>query len=249
MKRILNIILATITAIGSYAQSDSIWQSANQAYADADYATAIVQYQTILDSIGPSAEIYYNLGNAYYKTNELGRAILNYERTLAINPFHKDAKYNLRIAQERIVDKVTDNNSFFISKWTKSLIHSLKAHTWMWISVGLFLLTLIGLFVYFFSKNIALRKTGFHIAWIALLTSIISLIFCLVSNAQEQSHSEAIIMAGIVNAKASPDRSGTDLFVLHEGTKVYITDSISEWIEIEVGQNKGWIPQKAAERI
>lgn len=248
MKKILSIIIIVIIATTSYAQNDSTWQKGNQAYAEGDYKTAIEYYQATIDSIGPSAEAFYNLGNAYYKTNELGLAILNYERALNINPFHKDTKYNLQIAQERITDNVVDN-TFFISKWIKNLIHALKAHTWMWISVCLFIISLIALFLYFFSKTLAIRKVGFHTAWITLLFSIFAFVFCMIGNSHENSRSEAIIMAGIVNAKASPDRSGTDIFVLHEGTKVRITDSISDWVEIEVGNNKGWIPEKAAERI
>ena len=111
------------------------------------------------------------------------------------------------------------------------------------------IISLIALFLYFFSKTLAIRKVGFHTAWITLLFSIFAFVFCMIGNSHENSRSEAIIMAGIVNAKASPDRSGTDIFVLHEGTKVRITDSISDWVEIEVGNNKGWIPEKAAERI
>lgn len=249
MKRICNIIISLFCVLNLFAQDTALWQQANQVYADGDYKKAAALYSAAIDSLGASAELYYNLGNAYYRSNELGLAILNYERALAVNPFYKDAKYNLEIAQERITDNVTDTQSFFLSKWINALIHTLKAHTWMWISVSLFLLALVGLFCYFFAKSLALRKTGFHVAWIALLISIVTLVFCLVGNSQEQSRREAIIMAGIVNAKASPDRSGTDLFVLHEGTKVRITDRLTDWVEIEVGNNKGWIPAKAAERI
>ena len=248
MKRLSIILIFALSLVNASVAQD-YFTLGNQAYSDGDYATAIDNYQKALDSAGISAETYYNLGNAYYRSNELGLAILNYERALAVNPLYKDAKYNLGIAQERITDNVVDTNTFFLSKWINALIRTLKAHTWMWISIATFLLCLIGLFFYFFSKNIALRKTGFHTAWITLLLSIISLTFCLVENSQEKNRSEAVIMAGIINAKASPDRSGTDLFVLHEGTKVNITDSISDWIEIEVGNNKGWIPAKAAERI
>ena len=248
MKRIF-IILCFATCILQISAQPSIFQQANQSYADGDYKTAIILYQQELDSVGPSDGTYYNLGNAYYRSNELGLAILNYERALAINPFHKDAKYNLEIAQSRIIDNVVDNQSFFLSKWINNLINLFKAHTWMTVSLITFLLTLFGLFVYFFSKQLVLRKTGFHIAWISFLFFITTLIFCLVGNSREKSHNSAIIMAGIVNAKASPDRSGTDLFVLHEGTKVHITDELTDWVEIEVGNNKGWIPVKTVERI
>lgn len=244
------IFLFTILLACTIAQAqDYSFQQANQAYANGDYKTAISLYQSVLDSANRSTEVYYNLGNAYYKDNEIGLAILNYERALLQDPSNKDAKYNLSLAQERITDNIEAEDGYFLSRWVKNLILKLKAHTWMWISVALFLITLIGLFIFFFSKNIALRKTGFHCAWIALLFSITTLSFCIVRNQHETSHDKAIVLSSIVNAKASPDHSGTDLFVLHEGTKVSITDTLGEWVEIEVGNYKGWIQAKTLERI
>ncbi len=230
---------------------------ANQLYADGNYAQAATMYEEILTSnseavsqrSGLTSEIYYNLGNAYFKQGELAQSILAYERCLRLDPRNKDAKYNLAFAQSRIIDNIEDNQAFFISSWLRAVRNSLTEQTWMWLSICTFLLVLIGAMLFALSKEPWLRKTAFYTAIIALIISV-----CACANAgslhsRDTDRNEAIITQGIVNVKASPDRSGTELFTLHEGTKVTIHEVLGDWCNIHVGNNVGWLKLSALERI
>lgn len=226
----------------------TLFAQANANYAEGNYAEAVEQYQEVLAE-QPSAEVYYNLGNAYFKQGELSQSILAYERALRLKPTMKDAKHNLQFAQTRIVDNIEDTQSFFLSSWLKAVRNALHQQTWVMLSISLFVLALVGFFFFAFSRSIWLRKTAFYTSVVALLISI-----CACANAgslhkRDTQRAEAIITQGIVNAKASPDRSGTDLFTIHEGTKVRITDVIGDWCCIHVGNNIGWMQLAHLERI
>jgi len=240
------IFLISLISLTAYAQTTL--EEANRLYADANYIDAAAAYEYMLQET-PSAGLYYNLGNAYFRQDELAKAILNYERALRLKPYYDDARYNLSFAQSRIIDNIEDKDAFFISKWLTALRNLLSESAWAVISISLFLLAIVGAFVFAFSKAIQLRKTGFHIAWVALLLSVCSLCFSASLHHRDKVRSEAIIMQGIVNAKASPDKSGTDLFTLHEGTKVNIRSTLNDWAEITVGDNRGWIRLNTLERI
>ena len=226
----------------------SIFAQANAQYAESNYAEAAEQYQQILAE-SPSADLYYNLGNAYFKQGELAQSILAYERALRLEPSHKDAAHNLLFAQSRIIDNIEDTQSFFLSNWLKAIRNTLGLQTWMILSIALFLFALVGFFVFAFNHIIWLRKTAFYSSLLALCISVISVINASSLHQRDVSQSEAIITQGIVNIKSSPDRSGTDLFTLHEGTKVEISETLGEWCCVHVGNYTGWMPLTYLERI
>lgn len=226
----------------------SLFTQANAQYAEGNYAEAALQYEQIIAD-SPSAEAYYNLGNSYFKQGELAQSILAYERALRINPSYKDAQYNLQFAQSSIVDNIEDTQSFFISNWLKSIRNSLNQQTWIILSISLFICMLVGFFFFAFSHTVWIRKTAFYTSLVALLISIIACINAGSLHQRDANRAEAIIMQGIVNAKSSPDRSGTDLFTIHEGTKVEITEVIGDWCCIRVGNYIGWMPLNYLERI
>ena len=249
MKRLYLLLLCAFSIFNfQFSIFAASWEEANQLYADANYAEAAAQYEAILAD-SPQAEAYYNLGNAYYKQGEIARAILAYERALRLKPNYPDCEHNLAFAQSKIIDNIEDHHQFFLSQWAAAFRNQLSETTWFHLSVGLFLLFLIGAFVFAFGRNIVLRKTGFHASWIALVCSIVTL-WCAASlHHRDNAREEAIIVQGIVNAKSSPDKSGTDLFILHEGTKVWVEETVNGWCSIHVGDNVGWISSGALERI
>lgn len=225
-----------------------LFSQANAQYAEGNYAEAAAQYEQVIAK-QPSAEAYYNLGNAYFKQGELAQAILAYERALRIEPSYKDAKHNLLFAQSRIVDNIEDTQSFFLSNWLKAIRNALNQQTWMILSIALFICMLIGFFLFAFSQTVWVRKTAFYTSLVALLISFVACINAGSLHHRDTERAEAIITQGIVNAKSSPDRSGTDLFTVHEGTKVEITETIGDWCCIHVGNYIGWMPLAHLERI
>lgn len=225
-----------------------LFSQANAQYAEGNYAEAAAQYEQVIAE-QPSAEAYYNLGNAYFKQGELAQAILAYERALRIEPSYKDAKHNLLFAQSRIVDNIEDTQSFFLSNWLKAIRNALNQQTWMILSIALFICMLIGFFLFAFSQTVWVRKTAFYTSLVALLISLVACINAGSLHHRDTKRAEAIITQGIVNAKSSPDRSGTDLFTVHEGTKVEITETIGDWCCIHVGNYIGWMPLAHLERI
>ena len=224
----------------TFAQSD--FDLANAAYADGRYEEAAAGYEALLAE-GPNATLYYNLGNARFKQGELAQAILNYERALRLEPNHKDAQYNLKFAQSRITDNIVEQD-FFLSSWARTVRNNLSEHTWLVISIVLFILGLVGILLFLLGREAWLRKTAFHTAWLALLFSLIAGLNAGSLHKRDTLRNEAIITQGVVNAKSSPDRSGTDLFTVHEGTKVTIRETLGEWCNIRVGNNEGWIKQQ-----
>ena len=225
-----------------------LFTDANTQYAEGNYAEAVIQYEQIV-ATQPSAEVYYNLGNAYFKQGELANAILAYERALRHDPTHKDAKHNLQFAQSRIIDNIQDTQSFFLSNWLKAIRNALSMQTWIILSIALFIYTLIALFLFAFSQSVWLRKASFYTSILALVISISACINAGSLHKRDIERAEAIITQGIVNAKSSPDRSGTDLFTIHEGTKVEITETLGDWCCIHVGNYIGWMPLAHLERI
>jgi len=250
MKRII-LFISILTAFSSLtmAQSDAVSQ-ANNLYTKADYTSAAKQYETILSNQGVAPELYFNLGNAYYKSNEIGRSILNYERALRLSPSYDDARFNLELAQTNVIDNSMQSSTFFLSRWIQNFIKMLTSNQWLGISVTLFVLTLILIFLFIFGSTHFIRKLSFQVAVSLLLVCLASFIFSGIRKDQLVNHREAIVMVGVVTVKSSPDKSGTDLFQLHEGTKVKVKSTLGNWTEIKLGNgNVGWVEQANIEKI
>jgi tetratricopeptide (TPR) repeat protein len=225
-------------------------KEAESAYIQEDYTQAIELYESILKNYGASYEIFYNLGNACYKAGKIAPAILNYERALLINPGDKDVRFNLAIARLRTVDKIEPIGEFLLVKWFRYIQNLFSVDTWAAIGIICFVLFIGCLILFFFSKWMRLKKAGFYIGIGLLFLVICSNIFAWNQKKALTDRREAIVFASTVTIKSSPDVSGTDLFVLHEGTKVHIKSTIGEWNEIELEDgNVGWIHQKDIEKI
>ena len=266
MKKIGFNILLLFISVMAFAQTDSTQVNtelvqapvpviskaqADSAYINNDFASAVYLYENILANQGESADVYYNLGNSYYKMDNIAKAILNYEKALLLNPGNGDIRFNLELAQSKTVDKVTPMSEMFFITWTKSLINTMNEKGWARMGITTFIIMLVALALYFFSKKIALKKTGFMVAVIMLLVCIISNIFASSQKTDAQNHDTAIIMAPSVTVKSTPNEGGTELFILHEGRKVNIKDNtMREWKEIQLEDgNAGWVPASVIEII
>ena len=237
------MFVATAAWSQTKAQADS-------AYINKDYAQAIQIYESLLEA-GESGEVYYNLGNAYFKQDELGRAILNYERALLLQPGNADVSANLDIARAKTVDKVTPNPEVFFVAWTRALINQWSVDTWGNWAIAFFFCTLAALAVYFFTKGVRWRKIGFFAALISLILCVITNLFAFEQKSKIDHRTDAIVLSPSVTVRSTPSDEGTSLFVIHEGRKVSIKDnSMKEWKEITLEDGKvGWIPVSAIEII
>jgi len=250
MKRIIfifSVILAFSFSIK--AETNSV-KKANDLYAKGDYQAAANEYEQILLKDGAAPELYFNLGNAYYKSGEVGRSILNYERALRLNPTYDDAKVNLEMAQLKVVDNVVQIPPFFIKRWISILMKLLTSNQWFVLSLILLILTLASVLFFIFGYTLTYRKMSFYAAVVLLSLTVLTGFFSGVRKYQMTNHTDAIIMSGAVNVKSSPDKSGTDLFQLHEGTKVRIKSALGNWTEIVLGNGSvGWVEDENIEKI
>ena len=223
---------------------------ADSAYIRNDFTTAIQIYEMILRT-GESADIYYNLGNSYYKIGDIAKAILNYERALILKPANKDIRSNLEIARAKTVDKVTDVPELFFITWLKSITNSMGIQSWAIIAISFFLLFIVSIYFFFFSTKIVARKTFFILALFFLVFCVIANISAAFQRKVRLNRMNAIIISPSVTIRSTPNDNGTSLFILHEGRKVFIKDdSMKDWKEIQLEDgNVGWVKKNDLEVI
>ena len=249
MKKTICFLLMQWIVVGVWAQETAI-KEAEAAYTQEDYGKAIELYEGLLNNYGESADVYYNLGNAYYKSNKVASAILNYERALLLNPGDRDIRFNLQLAQQRAVDKIEPIGEFFLTRWMNQLQNLFAVDSWAKIGVICFILFIGCLILFFFSKWIHFKKLGFSLGLFFIVLVIIANLFASNQKGELMNRNHAIVFVPTVTIKSSPDASGTDLFILHEGTKVFIKSKLGDWSEIEMEDgNVGWIPSKDIEVI
>ncbi|MCF8361519.1 MAG: tetratricopeptide repeat protein [Prolixibacteraceae bacterium] len=250
MNKVFLLILSLlITSTIAASPADTV-KAANEAYASKEFEKAILMYESVVDSGYVSASVYFNLGNAYYKSNNIPKSILNYERAKLLAPNDEDIKFNLTMANQFVIDKIEPLPQPFFVKWGQDILNIFSSNKWALFSIAAFVLTLILALIFLFSKRITFRKMAFGLAVFMLIISIISFVFAARQKAKITDHNHAIIFNPTVTVKASPDEGGTDLFVIHEGLKVEIEQKLNNWVEIKLGDgNSGWVKTEVLEEI
>lgn len=251
MRKISFFIIFLLSFV-QFVQAESFTKAdADKAYQENKYAEAIKMYENILATQGESAVVYYNLGNSYFKEKNMAKAVLNYERALLLNPGDADIRFNLDMARSKTVDQITPATEVFIVTWVNSLTNMQSERGWAKIGIVSFICLLVGLALYIFSKRLFVRKIGFIGAIILLVVTVCANLFARQQKNELMDRIGAIVMSPTVTVKSTPDESGTELLVLHEGTKVFVEDnSMKGWKEIRLEDgNKGWIPTEAIEII
>ena len=241
---VLLLLLAPMAAnAATKAEADS-------AYVNGNYQKAITQYESLLKQ-GASAEIYYNLGNAYYRTENITRAVLNYERALLLSPGDGDIRFNLQIARSKTIDKIVPESEMFFVTWYRSLVNMMSVDGWGRTALVSLALVIVLFLVYLFSARVWMQKVGFFGGGVLLVLFVVSNFFAWQQRQNLLYRQGAIVVAPSVNVKSTPAQNGTDLFILHEGTKVIITDgSMKNWREVRLADGKkGWIESKKIEVI
>ena len=265
----LTICFINIGLVQAQNDSDSVATSASEikessvalplneaeaAYINNNFAESIRLYEAQVSehrSINQeSAQIYYNLGNAYFRDNQIAKAIVNYERALLLEPGDSDIRHNLRFAKTRIEDKIDSADNLFINKWIRSIQNLYSGNTWAIIGIVLFILIIVAIGLYMISAQIILRKVSFYSGIVLLSLVIITNVFAFNQKTKITNRSTAIIMSASVSIYTSPDAHSQELFRLHEGAKVKIKREEGRWIEIVIANGSvGWLQKMYVETI
>lgn len=280
MKHIISIAIFLIAALTAAAHQDSITpaaavattpeetmetgigtgrlaEQADSAYAADNFSLAERLYRESITSEGTSSTICYNLGNAYYRQGNLGMAIVNYERALKLDPTNKDARINLEFVKGKITDRQIDSGSFVSNLW-ENIVMFFKADTWASLAIILFALFLAAALTYLFSSVVLVKKLSFFGGLIIFIVCALAVIISFAAANRVESDRYAIILPPSAQLSTTPREArnqSEEAFLLHEGTKVEIVDSISssadgKWFEVRVGQNeRAWIKAADVERI
>lgn len=246
------ILFFSVLCMGLVLQAAEVpaEQQAETDYREGRYGDAAAIYQKVLSEGLESAKLYYNLGNCYYKMGENTKAIVNYERALLLDPGDAATKYNLKMAQQAVVDKIEVLPELFLVRWYKALETSFSADQWGYISVALFILFLVMVALFFYSSSVGVKKTGFVVGIVVFLLTCASVFFAMKQDARVTSREYAIITTPSVTVKGAPDNSGTSLFLIHEGLKVKVIGELGNWYNIRLADgNEGWVTKSDLEKI
>jgi tetratricopeptide (TPR) repeat protein len=251
LKKALIFILPFIILFqGSSQEIESLIAKGNQLYSDGNYEEAVQTWEELTESGYEAALIYYNMGNAYFKSNKIAPAILNYEKAKILAPHNKDINYNLELARTYVVDKIDELPEVFYLRWYRNIVQRFSSNTWAIITIITFVIFLVLFSTYLYAKSYSSKKTAFWFGTLFMLIWICAFAFSWSANKLVTDHNKAIIFSPSVTVLSSPDRSGTKLFVLHEGTKVTVIDELNEWTEILLSSGtKGWLLSSSIEKI
>ena len=253
MKKKYSFFLFVLLAFLNVSAQDSIqvlWEKANAWYTTEEYQQAISMYEQILKSGQESARLYFNLGNAFYKAGDINNAILNYERAKLLAPQDTDIEFNLSLANQFVVTEIDALPQPFFVRWRERIINLYPADVWAGISIGsfIFFLGLLGLFI--FSRSSTLKRVSFWFGILAIAISAITFSFAARQKEKINQRKHAIVFCPRVTVKSAPAQNSTDLFLLYEGVKVEISDSVNTWKEIKLPDgNVGWLPDSCIVRI
>lgn len=232
------------------AEVDSLKVLGDSAFAKEDFKTAATHYKAIA-KMGESAEVCYNLGCCYYRLDDMARSVLWFERAALLDPSDEDIRFNLDMARSKTIDRITPRHEMFFTAAWHSMTSWQSADEWAKWAVAFFVGMLLFFIMYFFSADIIVRKIGFFGALLSLVVVLLTNALAYSQRRMQVERSGAIVMTPAVTVKSTPSKSGTDLFVLHEGTRVEILDNtMKEWVEVQIADGKvGWMEREQLEQI
>ncbi len=252
MKNLILILLLSVssTFATSVADPNIDYQKANELYAQKKYSETIEIYENLINNDMLSADIYYNLGNSYYKINQIPEAILNYEKALKLQPDHEDAIFNLKIANTKTIDKIEEAPILFIENTWNQLVTSRTTNSWAYFTVGTLLISFLAFISYLLSHQIIIKKTGFYGGLFFIFLSLFCWLMASQSKSYHSKSAEAIIFTETVTIKSEPNEKSEKLFTLHEGSKVGVLETVNNWTKIKLPNgNIGWLKKSDIKSI
>lgn len=251
MKHIIRIFFILFMGLEATATVPvALFDSANASYAKGDFAKAAENYEHIIKMNYESAEVYFNLGNAYFKLDKVGLSVLNYERAKKLTPYDEDLNFNLKMVNQRTLDKIEPMPKLFLEEWWDNLRDMHSERTWGIRSIVAFMIFLFFVGVFITSNKIITKQIGFWLSILFLFFSITSFFISKSSYDNLTTQKSAIILSTSVEVKNAPTESGKKLFMLHEGTKVAAPETKGDWIKIQLSSEKvGWVKRSSLELI
>lgn len=244
MKKLICLLLLFVVQLGA-AQNEDLFERANEAYADANYEEAVQLYTDILENGETSAALHYNLGNAHYKLNHVAPSIYHYEKALLLSPGDEDVANNLEFARKMAIDAIEEPSEEGIYGIFYSVTSIFSPTTWAWIGIISMLMFVVLFLGYYFSGKVLLKRILFIVGLVFLLLAVSSTVTGLLNQNLLENRSYAIVFAEEVEVKSEPNIRSSEVFVLHEGAKVKVTEDFQGWTEIELPNgSQGWIRSK-----
>ncbi len=242
IKRILYILFLIFNCVSFSQTPDELFEQANSLYQNEDYRSAITLYEQIIETKQVSSQLYFNLANSYYKLNEVAPSIYNYEKALQLDPLNTDAKNNLIFAKRLTLDRIEELPKSIFQKINDTYIQKLSYNSWAIVTILFSFISAVLFLVFYFSQTPSKKKLFFVSSTISFILLIASLAITFNQHALAKNTLEAIVFSDEVSVKNEPTKNADELFVLHEGTKVYVIDSVDNWKKIRLADGKlGWI--------
>ena len=251
-RKTIFLLLANLILIASigFANPQQNFEKATAAYQAKDFKTAISTYEAGLSEGMISKELYYNLGNAYFREKQYGKAVLNLERALQIAPSDADIQHNLQIVRQELVDDIEQLPPFFLAKWWNATSQIFSSTVWSALAILTMWLTVAGLVLWLIGKQRTQRKRGF-LGGLGLL--VLTLLFYALGNTRanaEQDSGQAVLISKEMALRSAPDGESKVILDLHEGVKVSIQDQIGDWHKVRLANGEvGWLPKDVLEKI
>ncbi len=243
---LLGVLTGATSAKAQTIDTETLWNRANTLYAAGDYNGALMVYDSIGNAGWASAKLFYNMGNAYFKSGKIGEAILYYNKAQKLAPADGDVAYNLAYANSFVKDKIDVVPEFFLKEWLSKVSNLMSSDAWAIFSLVALALTLTFGLIYLLGAKRKVRKAGFVVALVGAVVMLTTASFAAAERRDVLNCSEAVVVSSAAAVKSSPDRTSKDISILHEGTKVEVLDTYGAWNEIRIADgNKGWISSSA----
>ena len=247
MKNYLSLLLLFISQL-FFAQTN--FDKGNDLYQKGKYKEAVAAYESVLKGNQQSAELYYNLGNCYYKLNQVAPAIYNYEKALVLNPDDADVANNLKFAQKKTIDEIKVVPKVGFAKLLRDFTGIYHFNTWAWMAVSFAFFFLLCFLGYYFSQLTLTKRAFFYGMFLFLICVLVSVAAALFEKSHFDNEKPAIIFADIAEVYSEPQKASTTSLVLHEGTKVYVLETVSNWKKIQLTDGtEGWLQSNTIKEV